>query len=79
MSDLDEARRLADQAVELYNKTLAKLEIATEALKFYANESEWYTEETRYPTWKLNFNSGEVDAHGYSVAKEALNKIKKGE
>lgn len=41
-----------------------------DALRFYAAESEWYSNEDG--NWRLKFNSRDYDGHGYERARKAL-------
>lgn len=52
----------------------SKLEIARDALYFYADSEEWSMSNNGH--WKLLFNSSEYDGDGYFKAQEALERIK---
>lgn len=72
------AKHREDKRFEEIATLQAKLKIATEALEYYADKSEWEKLCAGSP-WKLYFESSTVDGDGYEVAQKALKQIKESE
>jgi len=58
---------------QAYKEAMGKLEVATRALKQYADETQWFAND--HEPWKLQYDSGYIDGDGYAAAKYALQEI----
>lgn len=71
----DEGVEKAEAIAERLEEQAKRIEELKKALEFYADKDEWHNPNS-YSYWKLQFNSGEVDGDGWTVAHEALKKLK---
>lgn len=74
LADVSYSREETDKVQKFLKNRISELE---GALRFYADESEWYKHYT-VSAWKLLFNSSNHDGHGYEVAQKALTNHKEG-
>lgn len=72
--EIERLREAAKGAAIIANHASAIIKKLQRALRFYAEESEWSGK-----PWRLQFNSGERDGHGWEVAAEALAAVQRGQ